>query len=152
MSWSRRQSAECGKLLRSPQVPADARVLVVDDDELIRDTLATALSDEGYSVRVAGDGRAALQTLDEWLPDLILLDLMMPVMDGHAFRDAQRRLNEAAHIPVIVLSAGHNLQARVASLGAAAVFAKPFDLATLLDAVEMTVSKGGQAPPGANFS
>jgi CheY-like chemotaxis protein len=114
-------------------------VLVVDDDELIRDTLATALVDEGYSVRVAGDGQAALNTLGEWLPDLIVLDLMMPVMDGLAFRAAQQALQRAAHIPVIVLSAAHNLTMRAGALGATAVFAKPFDLSTLLDAVERAV-------------
>jgi CheY-like chemotaxis protein len=127
-------------------VPADEsnRVLVVDDDALIRDTIATALSDEGYAVRVAADGRAALDTLDEWLPDLIVLDLMMPVMDGQAFRAAQRTSNTAADIPVIVLSAAHNVQARAASIGAVAVFPKPFDLGTLLDAVARTVR---QPPP-----
>ena len=117
--------------------PADSgRVLVVDDDALIRDTLATALTDEGYAVRVAPDGQAALQTLHEWMPDLIVLDLMMPVMDGLAFRAAQRAVDRAAHIPVIVLSAAHNVQARVAGLGAAAVLSKPFDLGILLDVVE----------------
>jgi two-component system, OmpR family, response regulator VicR len=137
----RRRLAECGNLGQIAQVSADdsGRVLVVDDDALIRATLATALADEGYSVRVAADGRAALDTLDEWLPDLIVLDLMMPVMDGHAFRAAQRDLHGAAHIPIIVLSAAHNVHARASNLGAAAVFPKPFDLGTLLDAVERTV-------------
>ena len=135
------ESVECGNLLRFPQVPpADSgRILVVDDDALIRDTLATALSDEGYAVRVAPDGQAALETLDEWLPDLILLDLMMPVMDGHTFRAAQRTLSKAAHIPVVVLSAAHNVHARVYGLGAAAVLPKPFDLGNLLDVVEQAV-------------
>jgi CheY-like chemotaxis protein len=119
--------------------PETGRVLVVDDDALIRDTLATALSDEGYTVRVAADGQAALDTLSEWLPDLIVLDLMMPVMDGHAFRVAQRALDATANIPVIVLSAAHNIQARASNLGAAAIFPKPFDLSTLLDAIERTV-------------
>ncbi len=122
------------------------RVLVVDDDALIRDTLATALTDEGYAVRVAPDGRAALQTLQEWLPDLIVLDLMMPVMDGHAFRVAQRDLDSASHIPVIVLSATHNVQARAAALGASAVLPKPFDLAILLDEVERALRPN--PPPG----
>jgi DNA-binding response OmpR family regulator len=116
------------------------RVLVVDDDQVIRDTLATALADEGYAVRVAADGRAALQLLDEWLPDLIVLDLMMPIMDGPAFRSAQRALARASHVPVIVLSAAHNVQSRAAGLGASAVFAKPFDLISLLEAIEHTVS------------
>jgi DNA-binding response OmpR family regulator len=120
---------------------ANARVLVVDDDDLIRDTLATALSDEGYSVRVAGDGRAALDTLGAWRPDLIVLDLMMPIMDGQAFRVAQRSAPVTADIPVIVLSAAHNVHARAAGLGAAAVFAKPFDLIALLDAVESVLRR-----------
>ena len=143
----RRQFAECGNLIRIAQVPADdfGRVLIVDDDALIRDTLATALADEGYSVRVAPDGKAALDTLDDWLPDLIVLDLMMPVMDGQTFRAEQRSRTETAAIPVIVLSAAHNVHARASALGAAAVFPKPFDLGTLLDAVERTVRQ----PPAA---
>jgi DNA-binding response OmpR family regulator len=120
----------------------------VDDDALIRDTLAMALADEGYVVRVAADGRAALDTLADWLPNLIVLDLMMPVMDGQAFRTAQRGLHEAAHIPVIVLSAAHNVQARAASLGAVAIFPKPFDLGSLLDAVARTVRE----PPPAYYA
>jgi CheY-like chemotaxis protein len=124
------------------------RVLVVDDDALIRDTLATALADEGYVVRVAADGRAALDTLEEWLPNLIVLDLMMPVMDGQAFRTAQRGLSTAAHIPVIVLSAAHNVQVRAGSLGAVAIFPKPFDLGSLLDAVARTVRE----PPPARYA
>jgi DNA-binding response OmpR family regulator len=112
------------------------RVLVVDDDALIRDTLATALGDEGYSVRVATDGRAALDTMGQWRPDVIVLDLMMPVMDGPAFRAAQRSAVETALIPVIVLSAAHEVNSRAATLDPAAVFAKPFDLGDLLDAIE----------------
>jgi DNA-binding response OmpR family regulator len=77
-----------------------------------------------------------LQTLHEWVPDLIVLDLMMPVMDGPAFRTAQCALESAQRIPVIVLSAAHNIQARVAGLGATAVLPKPFDLGILLDVVD----------------
>ncbi len=117
-------------------VDGNGRVLVVDDDAVIRDTLATALGDEGYAVRVAPDGRAALDTLGNWRPDVIVLDLMMPVMDGPSFRAAQRAVREMAQIPVIVLSAAHEVQARAAGLDAAAVFAKPFDLGALLAAIE----------------
>src|ERR1700694_4016978 len=108
---------------------------MVDDDALIRDTLATALGDEGYAVRVASNGRAALVTIGTWRPDVIVLDLMMPVMDGHTFRAAQRAAAETAQIPVIVLSAAHEVHGRAASLGAAAIFAKPFDLEALLNAI-----------------
>ena len=123
--------------MRIAQVAIDGsgRVLVVDDDALIRDTLATALGDEGYAVRVASNGRAALITIGTWRPDVIVLDLMMPVMDGHSFRAAQRAVAETAHIPVIVLSATHEVHGRAASLDAAAIFAKPFDLGALLDVI-----------------
>ena len=121
-------------------IDGSGRVLVVDDDALIRDTLATALGDEGYAVRVASNGRAALLTLGSWRPDVIVLDLMMPVMDGHSFRAAQRATVETAHIPVIVLSATHEVQGRAAGLGAAAIFAKPFDLGDLLDAIARLVT------------
>src|SRR5712691_3275015 len=133
----RRRLAECGKLKPIAQVAFDrsGRVLVVDDDALIRDTLATALGDEGYTVRVASDGRAALVTIGTWRPDVIVLDLMMPVMDGPSFRAAQRETAETAQIPVIVLSATHEVHGRAANLGAAAIFAKPFDLGALLEVI-----------------
>lgn len=67
---------------------------VVDGDPDIRDVVADALADQGYEVRVAGDGRAALGVLAAWRPDAIVLDLMMPEMDGWAFRAAQHALPE----------------------------------------------------------
>jgi DNA-binding response OmpR family regulator len=122
--------------LAQVSIDRSGRVLVVDDDALIRDTLATALGDEGYAVRVASDGRAALDTMGHWRPDVIVLDLMMPVMDGPAFRAAQRSATDTALIPVIILSAAHEVKARAATLDPAAVFAKPFDLGDLIDAIE----------------
>ena len=116
-------------------IDRSGRILIVDDDALIRDTLATALGDEGYAVRVAPDGRTALSSIGNWRPDLIVLDLMMPVMNGVEFRAAQRSAADTAHIPVIILSAAHEVQSRAASLDPAAVFTKPFDLGALLDAI-----------------
>jgi DNA-binding response OmpR family regulator len=72
-------------------IDRNGRILVVDDDALIRDPLATALGDEGYAVKVARDGRAALDTMDVWRPDVIVLDLMMP-FDLGALLDAIERL------------------------------------------------------------
>jgi DNA-binding response OmpR family regulator len=143
-----RGSVECGKLNAIAQVAIDrnGRVLVVDDDALIRDTLASALADEGYAVQVAPDGRAALDTMTRWRPDLIVLDLMMPVMDGPAFRAVQRSVIETARIPVIILSAAHEVQARAASLEPAAVFTKPFDLGELLDTIADLLSVPATPP------
>ena len=116
-------------------------MLVIDDDAIIRETLATALGDEGYSVRTAGDGRAGLETLASWSPDVIVLDLMMPVMDGQAFLAAKAALEHAARIPVIILSAAHQIRTQAAALNAAAVFPKPFDLGALLDTVERLAAR-----------
>ena len=110
-------------------------VLVVDDQEVIRDTLQTALDDEGFTVETAANGREALEILGRWKPCVVLLDLMMPVMDGQTFRAAQRALAETAQIPIIVLSATHEVHGRAAGLGAAAIFAKPFDLGALLEVI-----------------
>lgn len=121
--------------------PAERRVLVVDDDPSIQGFLAEALADEGYGVRTAGNGREALAILGDWLPDLILLDLMMPEMDGWVFRAAQRTMPSAAHVPVIVLSATRDLATKAQTLDAAEVFAKPFDLEHLLGTIERITSR-----------
>jgi CheY-like chemotaxis protein len=110
-----------------------ARVLVVDDDSELRRVLALALADEGYDVRAAPDGWAALELLEAWRPRVILLDLMMPGMDGWAFRARQLATPVAAEVPVIVLSADRDV--RVEALRPAAFLPKPFNLQALLDAV-----------------
>jgi CheY-like chemotaxis protein len=110
-----------------------ARVLVVDDDPGLRGLLTTVLEDEGYDVRAAANGRAALDLLEAWLPRVIVLDLMMPELDGWAFRVAQLTTPGAAQVPVIVLSAAREVQTEV--LKPAAFVPKPFNLEQLLDTV-----------------
>ena len=95
--------------------------------------LELALADEGYAVRAAPDGRAALALLETWRPHLILLDLMMPVLDGWGFRARQLATPGAEDLPVIVLSAARDM--RVEALRPAAVVPKPFDLELLLNTV-----------------
>lgn len=114
----------------------ERRILVVDDDVSIRGFLAEALRDEGYEVQTAGNGQDALELLHGWRPDLILLDLMMPVMDGWAFRAQQRQLASVADVPVIVLSATRDLPAKAEQLEPAYLFSKPFDLDDLLTTIE----------------
>jgi CheY-like chemotaxis protein len=111
------------------------RILIVDDDDIIREALQMALEDAGLTVRTAHHGRAALETLDAWRPDLILLDLMMPVMDGWSFREAQRARPNAAHIPVIVLSAARGLSEIADALRPVQVIPKPFELEEVIGAV-----------------
>jgi len=122
----------------------ERRVLVVDDDASIQGFLAEALTDEGYSVRTASNGREALSILETWRPDIILLDLMMPEMDGWGFRVQQRTMLGVANVPVIVLSATRDLNAKAAELEPAQVFAKPFDLDALLSTIDEITTQARQ--------
>ena len=116
---------------------APRRILVVEDDFMIRETVAELLRDEGYAVACAGNGAEALGLLaDGDRPDVILLDLMMPVMNGWELRNALARDPRFSRIPVIVLSAGSAPGERVSGLGVDGFIPKPFETARLLAAVE----------------
>ena len=112
-------------------------VIIVDDDVDIRETVAEALEDEGYSVKAAANGKEALELLrTEPPPCLILLDLMMPVMDGHQFRAAQQSDPAWAAIPVVVMSAGGQCKEAAVQMGAVDCVRKPFKMKDLFHAVE----------------
>ena len=105
-------------------------ILVVDDDVDLRDTVCTALADEGYDTEAASNGADALDSLRAGAPpDLIILDLMMPGMDGWAFREAQKRDPRLAPIPVLVISASRRLDEPALD---ARYIRKPMDLDVLL--------------------
>ena len=111
-------------------------VLVVEDDTDILSSLVEVIRDEGYEVFSAANGYQALTEIANQPIDLIFLDLMMPVMDGWAFRSAQRQLTgAAAQVPVIVLSGAREVRARAAELGAVEALSKPFDLHLVVEAV-----------------
>ncbi len=119
-------------------------VLVVDDDPDILDALSEILEAEGYGVTRARNGQEALDRLSPARPDLILLDLMMPVMDGWAFaRHMRERGPDVAGLPIIVLSADRNVGARAREIGAVGHLAKPFELSDLLSLVHSTVGEPG---------
>jgi CheY-like chemotaxis protein len=80
-------------------------VLIIDDDELMRRTISIALEQDGWKTVDAGNGREALAQLAETRPDVIVLDLMMPEMDGFEFLDEMRRRSEWRDIPVLVVTA-----------------------------------------------
>ncbi len=113
------------------------RLLLVDDDPAIRETLADLLNDEGYEVITAVNGRDALTRLRALgsRPCVILLDLMMPVMSGSEFYDELRHDPVLADIPVIVISADGNARWKVQSMGSEFI-AKPVRIETVLTAVE----------------
>lgn len=106
-------------------------VLVVDDDPDILDAICEILSAEGYRVERARHGMEALERVGTERPSVILLDLMMPVMDGLAFAQALRARRTDARIPIVVISADGNPQ-KAAAVGAAGYLAKPFDIDALL--------------------
>ena len=114
------------------------KVLVVDDDPAIRELLVTVLGDEGYDVVTAGDGTEALEMAPRERPDALLVDVMMPRMDGRTLVRRLRELPEVAAAPAIMMSAA------VGSAGAMeGVFdfvPKPFDLDRLLDSLERALA------------
>lgn len=112
------------------------RILVVDDDADIRESLIDIIQDRGYEAIGAVHGRDALDRLhaDAQRPCVILLDLMMPVMDGWQFREAQRADPELAGIPVVVISA-YRHRPSVTELDAAEYLNKPVQVDSLLDVI-----------------
>jgi two-component system, chemotaxis family, chemotaxis protein CheY len=115
-------------------------VLVVDDDPDILEALSEILEAEGFEIRRARNGKEALDKLEPDAPQLILLDLMMPVMDGWEFAQRMRqRPPEIARIPIIVLSADRNVGSKAADLGAVGHLAKPFELNDLLELVRRSL-------------
>lgn len=112
-------------------------LLVVDDDDDLRDTLAEVLAEHGHAVEVAPDGAAALRRLEATatIPDAILLDWMMPRMDGLEFRRRQRADPRLARIPVVLMTAATEARVPLADLAPDASVRKPVELATLLDVI-----------------
>ena len=115
-------------------------ILVVEDEANIRDAVCLALEDEGYQVDAAVNGSDALGRLQtNELPRLILLDLVMPVMDGWKFRRAQQQAPALADIPVVLVSGAADLSQQAVSLRAVGFLQKPFDFDKLLDLVHRHV-------------
>ena len=110
-------------------------MLVVDDDPDILQTLGLCLSSEGYRVLMAANGKEALDILDREHPSVILLDLMMPVMDGWQFV-AELEHRGRRDMPLLILSADRSVQGHAKQLRANAHLAKPFDLDELLGKVQ----------------
>ena len=114
-----------------------ATVLIVEDDADIREIISEMLAEKGYGIATAANGREALEQLRAGpLPSLILLDLMMPVMDGWQLRQELLADPALASIPVVVVSGAADLHESVAALRAASVLTKPVKWSALLEAVE----------------
>lgn len=107
-------------------------VLVVEDDLDIREVMRMVLEASGYLVLEAGDGAEALVVARAHQPRVILLDLMMPGMDGFQFRELQLQDPAIASIPVVIVSGGGTVPQKAAALGAAGYLVKPTDVQRLL--------------------
>jgi CheY-like chemotaxis protein len=123
------------------QPDAVRNILIVEDDELIRRAMQMVLEWEGYQVRCVNNGQEALDALRSGEhPALIVLDIMMPVLDGQQFRHEQLRDPSLAAIPVIVVSAVSFAEA----VSAASHIRKPFEVQELLDAIHQQVGQSAK--------
>lgn len=110
------------------------RVLIVDDEPSIRDMLSGFLGDEEYQVMTASNGQQALEIAVDKTPDLVLLDVMMPGLDGREVSRRLRQTPKTRHLPIILMSAASRIDPR--EFGADIFMSKPFDLFRLLEAIE----------------
>jgi CheY-like chemotaxis protein len=120
---------------------SNAPILLVEDDDQLREALTLLLEDEGYVVSGARDGVQALRRLatTEPTPAVILLDLMMPNMNGFRFREEQLKVPAYASIPVVALTAGRHTEQLERQIRADAFVSKPFNLPHLLKLIERMI-------------
>ena len=117
------------------EAPVGTQVLVVEDDPGMRQLVEDVLTDEGYRVRTAEDGQAALEQIERELPGIILLDMRMPRMNGWEFaKEFRARYGRGA--PIVVLTAAADARQRAADIEAEGFLGKPFNLDDLLRLVE----------------
>jgi CheY-like chemotaxis protein len=130
--------------LRGPAAMADpALILLIEDDFVLRGSLATVLHAEGYKVECAANALEALRRLERSpAPSLILLDIMLPYMDGLEFRGLQRAVPALADIPVIVITAVGVRPDIAAELDLRQTFFKPLERQKLLDAIRRHCAPG----------
>jgi DNA-binding response OmpR family regulator len=123
------------------------RILVVDDEEGFRDSVADLLKVEGYEVSVARDAVEAVPLLPGFRPDVILLDLRMPLLDGESFMRGMRGLSASNWVPVVLVSAKENLAAIAQRCGATACLQKPFEASQLLALIERVLRQPSPKAP-----
>lgn len=127
--------------LRLDATHAVTRVLVVDDEATIRELVADALREEGYVIDTAANGLEALRAVARHRPSAIVLDVMMPQLDGHGFLERLRQMPGCDEIPVLVVTAAYAAQATARQLGAHAWLGKPFELEALVSLVDELIGQ-----------
>ena len=121
-------------------------ILIVEDDDSIREVIADVLGDRGYRVARAANGAEALEMLDRQRPDVMVLDLLMPVMHGWAFMESYAEKTGGDAIPIVVVSVNPALPRSFTRLGVKEVVSKPFDVDALLAAVDTALQSGASVP------
>ena len=116
------------------------KILVVDDEPEVRQLMEHFLTERGYEVRIAENGRLGLAALDSFTPDVVLLDMHMPEMDG--LETLQRLATRAPSLPVIMVTVNDDVEttSRLLQLGAADYVPKPFNLEYLEQAINIQLS------------
>ncbi len=123
-------------------MPERKRILLVDDERAILKIVSIKLRISGYDVVTACDGKQALELVESAKPDLILLDIVMPVMDGLAVLE---QLRPISRLPVIAFSARPEAGQKALTLGANAFLSKPFDIDRLVQRIDSLLSEPGMA-------
>jgi CheY-like chemotaxis protein len=126
--------------------PQQKRVLVVDDEPTIRDLVAEALREAGFDTATAANGVEALTRMQRWLPDAIVLDLMMPRLDGTGFTELMRLNPRFADVPVLLVTAAYGAEQAAQQIGVQAWLAKPFELDDLVLAVSSLAGAPAASP------
>ena len=118
------------------------RILVVEDEPSVAELIQAILGSEGYTVGIAHDGAEGLSMALSWNPDLVLLDVMLPLVDGSAVIKRLKSDARTANLPIIAMSAGSNIRVHSQELqGADGALAKPFDIDALLGQVAFNLAR-----------
>lgn len=118
-----------------------SRILIVEDQEDVAQLIDIVLKNEGYTVAIARDGAQGLILARDWKPDLILMDIMLPGVDGGKLISRLRKEPETRDLPIVAMSASRTLRDRTPELEADALLAKPFDVDALLVQVQFLLSR-----------
>ena len=123
-----------------------SRILVVEDQHDVAELIQVVLRGEGHTVAIARDGAQGLMLSRDWKPDLILMDIMLPGVDGGTLISRLRQEPDTADVPIIAMSASRTLRDRTEELQADALLSKPFDVDALLVQVQFLLSRGRAEP------
>ena len=118
------------------------RILIVDDEAPVADLIEAVLVGEGYTVAIARDGAQALMLARDWRPDLILMDVMLPGVDGGTVTRRLKSAPDTADIPIVAMSAGRTIRTHTTEIEEAdGALAKPFDIDALLAQVAFHLAR-----------